>query len=263
MKNETERKLFPEERRRAIEALVAENGRISVDELTARFDVSKVTIRNDLDKLEHNGVIRRTHGGAMALAADLSRADPEFYERERVTLNEKLRIGAAGAALVEDGMTVLFDASTTSLQVAKRIKERRNLTVLTNCLPLAMEVAGASTINTLILGGNVRASSWAVVGPWAIEQLTKVNVDLVFVGCKGITADEGLTDVNTFLVETKRAMVASSRRVVVVADHSKWGLVAFAAFAGIRDIEMIISGVDAPAVEVGRIQALGAQVMLV
>lgn len=256
-------KLFPEERRARIRAMIAENGRVSVDELTAYFDVSKVTIRSDLERLERDGVIQRTHGGAMALATDVSRADPEFFERERIMLDEKMRVGEAGAALVHDGMTVLFDASTTSLQVAKRIKERRNLTVLTNCLPLAMEIADAPGINTLILGGNVRPSSWAVIGPWVHRQLAEVNVELAFMGCKGISADAGITDVNTFLVEAKRSMVQAARRVVAVADHTKWGLTAFAAFADISSIELVISGVEAPTDEVERVRACGTRVQLV
>lgn len=243
--------------------MIAENGRVSVDELTAIFDVSKVTIRSDLERLERDGVIQRTHGGAMALATDISRADPEFFERERIMRDEKSQIGAAGAALVQDGMTVLFDASTTSLQVARRIKDRRSLTVLTNCLPVAMEVADAPGINTLILGGNVRTSSWAVIGPWLHRQLAEVNVELAFMGCKGINADSGITDVNTFLVEAKRAMVQSAQRVVVVADHTKWGLVAFASFADISNIELIISGSAAPDAEVERVRSRGTRVMLV
>lgn len=256
-------KLFPEERRARIRALIAENGRVSVDELTVLFDVSKVTIRSDLERLEREGVIQRTHGGAMALSADASRADLEFFERERIWLDEKKRIGMAGAELVEDGMTVLFDASTVSLQIARNVKKRRSLTALTNCLPLAMELAEAPGVTTIILGGNVRTSSWAVVGPWLEQQLAGVNIELAFMGCKGITADEGLTDVNTFLVEAKRSMAQSARRVVAVAEHRKWGRVAFASFADISSIERIITGVDAPPDEVARVRARGVQVMQV
>lgn len=256
-------KLFPEERRARICALIAENGRVSVDELTSLFNVSKVTVRSDLERLERDGVLRRTHGGAVALATDISRADPDFYERERIMLEEKGRIGEAGAALVQDGMTVLFDASTTALQVARRIKDRRSLTVLTNCLPLAMEVGDAAGINTLILGGNVRTSSWAVIGPWLHQQLDQVNVDLAFMGCKGISVQAGLTDVNTFLIDAKRAMVEMAQRVVVVADHTKLGLVAFAAFAQVRDVELIISGIEAPESEVDNVRLQGTRVLLV
>lgn len=263
MKNTNRRKLFPEERRAAIEALLAENGRVSVNELTMQFDVSKVTVRSDLDRLEQDGVIKRTHGGAIALSVDVSRADPEFFERARICREEKARIGIAGAELVQDGMTVLFDASTTSLQVARQIKERRNLTVLTNCLPLAMEIADAPGVNTLMLGGNLRTNSWAVVGPWVVEQLARVNVDLAFMGCKGISAKEGLTDVNTFLIETKRAMVTTAQRVIAVAEHRKWGRVAFASYATLDQVSLIISGTDAPPHEVDAVLAGGVEVLLV
>lgn len=256
-------RVFPEERRRQIRLLVAEEGRVSVDDLTLRFDVSKVTIRNDLDRLEREGVLKRTHGGAIAVSTDDGRADLDFFEREQHQLEEKKRIGVAGAELVEDGMTILIDASTTALQVARGVQDRLNLTVVTNCPPVAMEFTNAPGVTVVMLGGIVRPSSWSIIGPWIGQLLPQVNIELAFVSCKGVTVSHGLTDVNAFIVEAKRAFVRAARRTIVVADHQKWGRMAFASFATLRDIDMIITGVDAPSAEVEAAQAVGVKVRMV
>ena len=263
MENESNRKLFPEERRQQIRTLVGENGRVSVDELTMRFDVSSVTIRTDLGRLEREGVVKRTHGGAIALASDDSRADPSFGERELLNQNEKARIGEAAAALVSDGSTILLDASTTTLQMAKHIRQRRAVTVVTNCLPIAMAFDDAPGITVVILGGIVRPSSWSVVGNWLNQILAEINIDRAFLGCKGITPDEGYSDVNAWIIETKKSMMAVARDSVVLADHGKWGRVAFASFAAIDAVSTIVTDSGVPTDMVKSVQARGVDVVVV
>ncbi len=246
MKNKSIQKIFPEERRRQIRTLVSENGRVSVDELALQFAVSPVTIRTDLDRLEQEGIVQRTHGGAIALATDVSRADFSFSERQSVLEDEKQRIGASAASLVQNGSTILLDASTTTLQMAKHLGDRRGLTVLTNCLPIAMEFEESPNTTVVILGGIVRPSSWVVVGAWINQILNDVNIDQAFLGCKGISPQAGATDVNAWVIEAKRLMVAAAGESIVLADHEKWGRVAFASFAGLSEISTVISGSEAP-----------------
>ena len=246
MKNDNNRKIFPEERRRQIQMKVSENGRVSVDELTLQFGVSPVTIRTDLDRLEQDGVVKRTHGGAIALATDASRADLSFDERRSIMDDEKERIGKAAAALVQDGSTIILDASTTALQMAKHLQARRGLTVVTNCLPIAMEFEDSPNLSVVILGGIVRPSSWAVVGHWINQILENINVDQAFLGCKGISPEAGASDVNAWIIEAKKRMVATARESILLADAEKWGRVAFASFAGLDELSTIVSGSGAP-----------------
>ena len=263
MENKSNRKLFPEERRLQIRSLVGENGHVSVDELSIRFEVSSVTIRTDLDRLEEEGVVKRTHGGAIALASDESRTDPSFGERQLLYREEKEQIGAAAATLVKDGSTILLDASTTTLQMAKHIQQRQALTVVTNCLPIAMAFDDAPSVTVVILGGIVRPSSWSVVGNWINHILAEINIDRAFLGCKGITPDEGLTDVNAWIIETKKALLAAARDSVILADRNKWGRVAFASFAAIDDVSTIVTDAGAPTAMVERVQARGVHVITV
>lgn len=263
MENESNQKLYPEERRQRIRLLIGENGRVSVDELTIRFDVSSVTIRNDLDRLEQEGVVKRTHGGAIALASDDSRADPSFGERQLLNQDAKERIGKAAAALVDDGSTILLDASTTTLRMAKHIGQRRAVTVVTNCLPIAMAFDDAPGITVVILGGIVRPSSWSVVGNWLNQILAEINIDRAFLGCKGITPDEGYSDVNAWIIETKKSMMAASRDSVVLADHDKWGRVAFASFAAVDAVSTIVTDTGAPTTMAEAVRARGVNVISV
>jgi len=242
---------------------VSENGRVSVDELALQFAVSPVTIRTDLDRLEQGGVVKRTHGGAIALAADVSRTDFSFSERQSVQEDEKQCIGEAAAALVQDGSTIILDASTTTLQMVKHLRGRRGLTVVTNCLPIAMEFEESPHVTVVILGGIVRPSSWSVVGNWINQILDSVNIDQAFLGCKGISPQAGVSDVNTWIIEAKRAMVATAGESIVLADHEKWGRIAFASFAGLNELSTIISGVEAPADLVQSVKDQGVDVITV
>lgn len=259
--NEAQHKLFPEERRERIAALIDQRGRVSVDELSALFAVSKVTVRSDLDELERRGILVRTHGGAVAANSD--RAELTFEDRERINIEEKSRIGEAAAALVTHGDAIALDASTTALQIARRIKNRHELTVVTNSLYIALELEDAPGVTVVMPGGIMRRGSVSLVGELGEEVLTKFNVQKGFFGAKGITLNEGLTDVNAFEVQLKRAMVRVAKQVIAVADHTKWGRVAFASFASVDDLDMIITDTQAPEDMVSAMRERGVEVMLV
>ncbi len=256
-------KLYLQERRSTIQALLEENGRVTVEDLTLRFGVSNVTIRNDLAALEKLGLLRRTHGGAVAFSSDESRADLLFDERQTTQATEKERIGRAAAALVQDGDIIAIDNGTTAHSIARMLTEHRDLTVITNGLGVAIELENKPGITVMVTGGSIHSGSMTLVGEWARNNLASINVDKAFVSSKGITPDDGLTDVNSFIVETKRAIVSCARTVIAVADYTKWGRKSFASYAPISKVDMVITDDKAPQDLVEATRLCGVEVVLV
>lgn len=256
-------KLYLQERRTTIRELLEENGRVSVEDLTLRFGVSNVTIRNDLTALEELGLLRRTHGGAIAFSADDSRADLLFADRQTTQAEEKIRIGQAAARLVRDGDIIALDNGTTANFIAQYLTECHDLTVITNGLAVALELENKPGITVMVTGGSIHSGSMALVGEWTRNNLSTINIDKAFMSCKGISATEGLTDVNSFIVETKRALVASARQTIAVADYTKWGRKSFATFAPVGKIDVAITDDKAPHESVTATRAQGVDVILV
>lgn len=263
MEKESKHKSFPEERRNRIRALIEENGRVSVDELTLHFQVSKVTIRGDLNWLEQEGVIRRTHGGAIFISSDSGHADPPFFDRQQAQSQEKLRIGKAAAALIQAGDIVFLDAGTTSVSIAKQLRSKVNITVVTIGLRVAMELEEAEGVTVVVPGGVLRRGSMSLLGDYAIRTLESIHVNKAFMGAKGLTVNQGLTDVNAFEVATKQLVVRRADQVIGVVDHSKWGRVSFATFAETAQISAIISDSQAPPAMVEQLVVQGIRVDLV
>ncbi len=234
--------VFARERQEHIARIVADNGRARVADLAARFGVSSVTIRKDLVALETRRRVLRTHGGAIAV--DPSRPEPAFDLRERLQTQEKSLIGAAAASLVEDGESIVMDASTTALAVARRLRARggwTELTVITNGMRLASDLAGSPGITVLMLGGRVRWEALSVVGQLGDGLFDRINVQKAFVGAAGFSMEEGLTDATDEEAQIKRAMVTAAREVVAVVDHTKWARAAFATFCRVDDIDLVIT----------------------
>ncbi len=228
--------VFARERQEQIAQIVAEAGRARVTELARRFGVSAVTIRKDLLVLEGEGRLVRAHGGAIA-PRTASRPELAFDVRERLQRSEKSRIGAAAAALVQDGDSIVFDASTTALSVARHLKEREDwhqLTVVTNSIRIAMELAGHPGVTVLLLGGRVRWEALSVVGPLGDGVFRRVNVQKAFVGAVGLTLEAGLSDAMEEEAQIKRSMVAAAHEIYALVDHTKWGRVASASFCRTR-----------------------------
>ncbi len=237
-------KLFLQERLDQIAALIQELGRVSVAELAERFGVSAVTIRNDLAVLEQKGLLIRTHGGAMSKPS--SGAELAFDFRRGLHTVEKENIGRAAAAMVLDGEAIALDASTTAWQVARHLKDRHELTVVTNGVFVALEFLDSPGVTVVMPGGSLRAASASLVGDLGVNILQRYNVQKGFFGARGFTIAEGLTDVNQYEVELKRHMVERCKEVIAVVDSSKWGQVAFATFAPLDQIDCVISDVGAP-----------------
>jgi len=244
-----------------IAGLIEQNARASVAELSEMLSVSEVTIRKDLAILEAEGSLLRTHGGAVT--SGRSRAELAFEVRERLQRNEKALIGAEAAKLVHDGDSIALDASTTVLQIARHLRARRELTVVTNGMRVASELAGQPSITVLMPGGAVRWEAFSLVGTWGSLMLRQLNIQKAFVGAVGFTLTEGLTDVNAQEAEIKTAMLASAKEVIGVFDHTKWNRVAMATFCPTDRLRLVISDEQAPADAVAAVRARGVEVRLV
>jgi len=227
------------DRRSAILIHLRQQGRASTRQLSDLFGVSEVTIRSDLALLEESGHLLRSHGGAELVFPFLT--EQPFAERQRVHLAEKAEIARAAAQLIEPGDHIMLDASTTAFQLAHALKDRRDLTVITNNVQAAILLSGNPAIDVILVGGQVRGGIWSVVGPLAEEMLAKLHARRVFFGAAGLTLERGLTDANLREAQIKRAMLAAADEVVVLLDASKFGQHALVTFADFGAIDSLIT----------------------
>lgn len=261
--------LYLEERRQAILADLARDGRVAVAELSRRFGVSEVTIRSDLQALAEQGLVVRTHGGAVpvrtgggAVPVRAGGQDLALASRQTRRVAEKERIGAAAAALIPDGAAVFLDSSSTSLVIARHLKQHRHSTVLTNSLAVAQEMLDAPAVKVVMSGGTVQPETASLIGADAGTWFSRFNIQLGFFGAHGISDPEGLTDVSLEQAEVKRPLVQMCRQVVAVVDSSKWGQVGVASFAELGDIQIVITDERAPEDDVAHLRSHAIDVRL-
>ena len=259
--------VFSRERQELIAELVAKQGRARVTELATKFGVSLVTIRKDLVALELEGRLIRAHGGAIAVGGFRSdgRTEGTFDVRELRQPAKKDFIGRLGARMVTDGESIAFDASTTALAVARRIRARgpwTHLTVLTNGLRIASELAGTPGITVAMPGGFVRWEALSLVGQIGDGVFGKVNVQKAFLGAAGFTLETGLSDATEEEAQIKRAMTASAREVIAIVDSTKWERSAFATFCRTDQLTGVITDEGAPPSMVTELVARGIAVQM-
>lgn len=215
------------------------SSRVGVGDLARRFDVSEMTIRRDLEELERRGLVRRIHGGAVAA---VSRSyEPPIAIREERAKEAKQRIAADVAGQLGDGDTVLLDIGTTTLEVAHALQGRSNLTVLTPSLPIANLLADEFGLRVICLGGVARPGERSLVGALTQDALRQFYLDVCVLGVGGLDAEAGLTEFNLDDAAVKRTALERSQRVVVAADSSKLGTVAFAAVAPASRIDVLVT----------------------
>jgi DeoR/GlpR family transcriptional regulator of sugar metabolism len=242
-------------------ALLEREGRVSVADLSQRLSFSSATIRSDLEALATQGLLLRTHGGA--IASDRSDQELSFDVRRRLHADQKKRIGAAAAAMVEDGEAIALDASTSALAVANCIKDRRELTVLTNGLFIAMALLDAPGVTLVMPGGFLRRDSVSLVSVNDSDFIKQFNLQKAFFGAKGISLEEGLTDVDHAEVLIKRQLVGRAKQVIAVVDGSKWGRVGFVSFASLDQVHCIITDASAPPDMVQALRNAGVRLVIV
>jgi DeoR family transcriptional regulator of aga operon/DeoR family fructose operon transcriptional repressor len=247
------------ERRQAIVTALEEAGQLSVVDLSKRFDVSEVTIRADLQALSDQGLILRVRGGAMptTVLPDLS-----YEVRQQLNAAQKTIIGKRAASMVQDGDTIILDASTTAQAIAPHLKNISELTVITNGLKMATALVAFPNIHVVLVGGSLRREGLSLVGPIDCGIIKDIHIRIGFFGARGFTIDEGLTDVNVDEVMTKREMVARCRQVVGVIDANKWGRIATSTFANLDQINTLITDADAPQAAIDDVRQRGVEVII-
>lgn len=213
------------ERREKILQKIQNQGSVRVDELSEQFGVSSVTIRNDLDFFEQKGLIDRTYGGALLRNAVYN--DPSIEEKKKLNAAEKKRIGEYAAGLVKDGDSILLDSGSTAREIAIRLKDRRDLTVMTNAVNIALELAGAPGVRVMVTGGVLRDKSYSLVGPEAEAAVGNYYFDAFFLGVDGLDFEHGLTTSHPQEARLNRLMLERAGRVVAVTDSSKFGRYSF------------------------------------
>ncbi len=252
------------ERRDQIANLVEVMPRVSVAELAEQFGVTDVSIRRDLTFLEEAGLLRRVHGGAVAATREHGRN--AYAMRARIAREEKKRIGAAAAALVNAGDVVGFDSGSTVAQVAAHISRplrRPNaLTIVTNSLPVLDEVGRWESPHLVCLGGLYLPDHQALVGPQTVADMRDLSADIVFLGCDGLTAETGLTTPHVLVAEVGAVIASRGRRVVVVADGTKVGRQGFTPIVPLTAVHVLVTDTSADPDQLARARDLGIDVIL-
>jgi DeoR family transcriptional regulator, aga operon transcriptional repressor len=213
--------MLSEERRRSILETLHQDGRVLVTELARQFRTSQITIRKDLEVLDSQGVIQRTHGGALPVPVG-ALLDPTLREKEKLHRKEKMRIAMAAAKLIEEGESVLLDSGTTTTAIARALKDARKLTVITNATNIAAELAGTN-VEVILTGGTLRKNSFSLVGPLAEQTLRQLSADILFLGVDGFDTKTGLFTPNVLEAQVNRIMVEIAARTIAVCDSSKFG----------------------------------------
>ncbi|GAA1524352.1 DeoR/GlpR family DNA-binding transcription regulator [Nocardioides humi] len=233
--------MYAEERHQSIAELVAQRGRVSVTELAGHFDVTTETVRRDLSQLERLKLLRRVHGGAVSTRS-VTMLEPRLDDRDHANEEQKERIARAAVALLpEGGGTLLLDAGTTTARFASLLPAGEHWTVITHATPIAAMLAPLPHVELHLLPGRVRTATQAAVGHATVEAVGHFRADVAFLGTNGITVRHGLSTPDPEEAATKRALVASADRVVVLTDAAKVGQERMVSFADLADVDVLVT----------------------
>ena len=255
-------RLLVEERRRRILELLDKHERATVDDLVARFRVSAVTVRGDLDALADAGSLVRSHGGALKR---LDQQDVPIAVKETLHHGEKVRIGHAAARLIRDDETIILDSGTTTAEIARQLKSVKltSLTVITNALNIAVELASLPHVRVIMIGGILRHVSYSTVGPQAEHMLRGLHADRLFLGVDGLDPDVGLSTPDVLEAQLNALMIKVSREVTAVADSSKFFRRTLSSIAGLHEVHRIITDDKVDPLLVASLRARSLEVMVV
>jgi DeoR/GlpR family transcriptional regulator of sugar metabolism len=259
----TRRPALARQRQNLILEQVRERGAVRVADLVTVLGVSDMTVRRDLETLHERGLVEKVHGGAAAVEGS-SLFEPGFSVKSTLMQAEKTAIADAGASLVVPGTAIAMSAGTTTFAMARRLTDVPGLTVLTNSVPIAdvLHKDGRAD-QTVILTGGVRTPSDALVGPFAVEVIRSLHVDTVFLGTHGMDARSGFTTPNILEAETNRALIEAGRRLVVLADHTKWGTVGISSVGRLEEADTIVTDAGLDHTARGQIASVVRRLILV
>lgn len=231
------------ERRKHIEEIINKSKSVLVTDIAKQFDVTTETIRGDFLKLEKQGVLVRTHGGA--ILAEGSGQELSFKERDTVNSEVKQRIGKRASDMIRDGETVFLDASTSALHMARHLKDKKGLTVITNAVNIITELADCENIKLISTGGRLTPKNMSFVGRFT-ERMIRQNLaaNKCFFSCRGVTISRGLVDTSEDEAEIKRAMLECSGSAIFLCDHNKFGRMSIPVIAPLEKIDTFITDVS-------------------
>ncbi len=254
--------MLREERQRKILDELEHTESVSVAALSRSLAVSDMTVRRDLEELSSRSLLRKVHGGAVPV--EKTAAEPHFAQKQKLNRGEKRAIAAEALLLIEDGDAVALSAGTTTWHIASALRSgHRDLTFITNSTNVALTLQENGWENIVLSGGMFRTPSDALVGPFADRTIKTLNADVLFIGTHGIHPKAGLTTPNVAEAETDRCLIEAARKVVVVADHSKLGVVALARIAPLSKVDVLITDDKADKEMLHEIELSGAEVVLV
>ena len=213
--------------------------RVLVSELAAHYGVTEETIRRDLDKLEKEGYATKTYGGA--IWGNSTKTDLSYTIRNKTNVDAKTAIAEIVQSMVEDGDHLMLDDSSTALYIAKHLKDKKNLTIITNSVEIVMELANLEGWTILSTGGRLRPDSLALVGHQVPEMLSKYHVDKAILSCKGIDPAAGITDSAESHALAKQAMIRAARQTILALDSSKFDKVSFVEIAPLQNVQTVVT----------------------
>lgn len=250
-----------EERRQHILSIIRQEGRVLVSEVSDALDISRITIRKDLDELESKGLVQRTHGGALAPQKG-ALLDPSLEEKQHQQFKEKRRIAEAAITLVKEEQCVLLDSGSTTTAVARALRAFSRLTIVTNAVNIAGELADTD-FEVILTGGTLRRNSFSLVGPLAEDVLHEIHADILFLGVDGFDAKLGLTTPNFLESRVNRAMIKAARRVVAVCDSTKFSRRSLAIIAPPSAVHTVITDTMLPKEDEETLRNAGIELILV
>lgn len=231
-----------------LQALLRE-GTVEVEVLAEDLKVSPSTVRRRLREMESRGLLRRTHGGAAAAETGLYepfRYDASFREQESLRSEEKRRIGLAAARMVQDGETIAISAGTTATQVARCLRHRSGITIVTNAVNIAMELSNCPGLTVITTGGVLSGNWFSLLGPLAIRSVEEFFYDRVFIGLDGVHPESGATSQHPDEAALNRTMVRQAKQAVAVVDHSKIGRITRAQVCPLSDLDLLLTDTGTP-----------------
>lgn len=252
--------MLNEERRHRIQEIISQKKRILVKEISNIFNISEVTIRKDLEILEKRGILTKVHGGAILNQSSI--IDLALTEKERIYPREKDRIAQKAQEMINYGDVIILDSGSTTTQIARHIKFKKGIKVITNAINIASELA-ASEIDLILTGGILREKSFSLVGPIAEDTLREVTADKLFLGVDGIDFHFGLTTPNVLEAKVNELMVKAASEVILVADSSKFGRRRMGVIDKVTAVDKIITDKNIPQEVLNRLKTMDIEVFTV
>lgn len=252
------------ERHKKVLEMIMKSGSASVAELSNALSVSIVTIRRDLDRLASQGLIVRTHGGALKkdLETDNVIPEPPYSEKRRLYVAEKRRIGQRAAELVSDGEVIILDSGSTTFEMAKHLSTKHDLAVITNDLIIARTLAATDDLYVIMVGGSVRNDIFSTWGPYAERMLADLNASKLFLAADAVDVSRGILNMTPGEVPVKQLMISAAKEVILLVDHSKFEKTAVAKVCGLDRVQKVVTDTGIPDVAAKTLREMGIDLLV-